>query len=86
LEILLLELSNAIEKLEQRQQSHDEAMDSMEQGWDYRKYDFHLGAREAYEASSSSLRALKSQVEKALRVGNLEAMAADSESGINPSA
>ena len=67
MEILLIELSNAIEKLEKRQQSHDEAMDSMEQGWDYRKYDFHLGAREAYEASSACLRTLKSLVEKAIK-------------------
>jgi hypothetical protein len=67
MEHLLLELSMAIEKLEQRQQSHDEALEFRGQEWDYRKYDFHLGAREAYEASSSYLRALKSRVEKAIQ-------------------
>jgi hypothetical protein len=57
----------AIEKLEELQQRHDNELDFKEQEWDFKKYDFHLGAREAYEASSSYLRALKSRVEKAIQ-------------------
>ena len=67
MEHLLLELSMAIEKLEELQQRHDNELDFKEQEWDFKKYDFHLGAREAYEASSSYLRALKSRVEKAIQ-------------------
>ena len=64
---LLIELSKVIEKIEARKDRHDEALDFDEQEWDYKKYDFHLGAREAYEASSSYLRGLKAQVERAMR-------------------
>lgn len=64
---LLIELSKVIEKIEERQDIHDEALGFDGQDWDYRKYDFHLGAREAYEAASSYLRGLKAQVERAIR-------------------
>ncbi len=64
---LLIELSKVIEKIDARKDRHDEALDFSEQEWDYKKYDFHLGAREAYEASSSYLRGLKALVERAMR-------------------
>lgn len=67
MENLQIELSKLIEKIEERKDRHDEALDFSEQEWDYKKYDFHLGAREAYEASSSYLRGLKAQVESAMR-------------------
>ena len=67
MELLLLELNKVIKKIEQLQNGHDDALDLKEQEWDYKKYDFHLGAREAYEASSSYLKVLKSRVEKALQ-------------------
>ena len=67
MEKLLLEISQLIKKVEMLQRRHDDILDSKDQEWDFRKYDFHLGAREAYEASVSYLNGLKSQVEKTIK-------------------
>jgi hypothetical protein len=67
MEFLLCELSKAIQKMELLQQRHDDELDFKEKEWDYKAYDFHLGAREAYAAASSCLIGLKAKVEKALQ-------------------
>ena len=72
MEFLLLELTKAIQKMEERQKSHDDELDFKDQEWDYKKYDFHLGAREAYEVSSACLRVLKTQVEKASQTPEIQ--------------